>query len=976
MQTNKEHSPHKSISFLSLIAADMLQQYGGDMRDVTVVFPGKRAGMFLDREFPLLTDTPVWTPGYCTMNDLFLNLTHLQVADPVECICTLHAVMQDLLGAEYTETLDQFWSWGEVLMADFDDIDKHMGDARAIFTNIADSERLWSLDYLDEGQRQTLKHFFGKFSLESSTEMQRRFLNIWSHMHEIYTTLHTRLLAENKLWEGALFRHVAERMSAESNLVQKLLEGKRAVVFAGFNVLNDVEQSMMQAIDREGKARFYWDYDIYYTSLHKDHEAGFFMKQNLRKFKSAITDEAVFDNFRHLRDVTFIACTADNAAARIAGSWLQEHRQNDEAKTAVILCNEALMQPVLHAIPTSDCPVNVTMGFPVSDTPVHGILMALMRLQLEGYDLVRKRFRFPFEQTLRQQPLFELLVPEACFTYCGNSTPDLLRYLIGHIRTIAACYAKMEQPDIFEQLYSEAAFRIDRMLCHLLGMTTRTERPLMVLPTTLRRLLRPMMASAKIPFHSEPDKGLQVMGMLETRCLDFSHMLMLSVEENILPRNAGYNSFIPANLREAFGLTTPRHRIAVSAYYFYRLVQRANHLTCIYNESTGETGQHEMSRFLRQMLAETDIPIQTRWLRSKPAIKPAEVLKICKSPEVMLRLRQRYDQNLDSGDCIMLSPSAINIYMECPMRFYLDNVLRIRREEEQEDGISSAIIGNIFHDTAEFFYSWLQKETGTNVIAADMICEKNGAVRTVIDRKLQLMLHTAFDVCWFHPTTDFDRSKEFRKRFPKAGRTARDNEYKGTALITFDVLLRYLRNLLKYDARHAPFRIIGAENERTIELTVPVAGSTDYIRIKTGGRIDRIDEMDGHIRIVDYKTGIKKLPTNITMKEVTAQDCANHERYYLQTFLYALAELQHPEAVLPVKPILFFPAKAADKNYDPSVLLDKVAVSDFGRQCAEEFKEGLMDIVSDIFNPQKPFECTNNKDHCKFCKLQDICGNR
>lgn len=976
MQTNREQSPHKSTSFLGLIAADMLQQFGGDMRDVTVVFPGKRAGMFLDREFPLLTDKPVWTPKYCTMSDLFLSLTHLQVADPVECICTLHAVMQDLLGTAYTETLDQFWSWGEVLMADFDDIDKHMGDARAIFTNIADSERLWSLDYLDEGQRRTLKHFFGKFSLESSTEMQRRFLNIWSRMHDIYTTLHSRLLAENKLWEGALFRHVAEQMSVGSDLAQQLVEGKRAIVFAGFNVLNDVEQSMMQTIDREGKARFYWDYDVYYTSRHKDHEAGFFMKQNLRKFKSAITDEAAFDNFRHLHDVTFIACTADNAAARIAGSWLQEHQQNDETKTAVILCNEALMQPVLHAIPPSDYPVNVTMGFPVSDTPVHGILMALMRLQLEGYDLGRKRFRFSFEQTLRQQPLFELLDPEACFTYCGNSTPDLLRYLIGHVRTIAANYARMEQPDTFEQLYSEAAFRIDRMLGHLLDMTTRAERPLMVLPSTLRRLLRPMMASAKIPFHSKPDQGLQMMGMLETRCLDFSHMLMLSVEENILPRNTGYNSFIPANLREAFGLTTPRHRIAVSAYYFYRLVQRANHLTCIYNESTGETGQHEMSRFLRQMLAETDIPIQTQWLRSKPAAKPAEVLKICKSPEVMLRLRQRYDQNMDGGDCIMLSPSAINIYMECPMRFYLDNVLRIRREEEQEEGISAAVIGNIFHDTAEFFYSWLQKEVGTNVIAADMLCEKNGAVRDVIDRKLQLMLHTAFDVCWFHPTTDFDRSEEFRKHFPKAGQTARGNKYKGTALITFDVLMHYLRNLLKYDARHAPFRIIGAENERIVELAIPAAESSDYIRIKAGGRIDRIDEMDGHIRIVDYKTGIKKLPTNITMKEVTAQDCANHERYYLQTFLYALAELQHPEAVLPVKPTLFFPAKTADKSYDPSVLLDKVVVDDFGRQCAEEFKKGLTDIVSDIFNPQKSFECTDNKDHCKFCKLQDICGNR
>ena len=558
-------------SFLSLIAADMLAHFSNDMRDVMVVFPGKRAGMFLSRELAALSDKPVWTPQYCLMNDLFQSLTNIQIADPLEAICQLHSVMQEVLGEDYTETLDEFWSWGEVLMADFDDIDKHLANAQAIFTNIADQERLKNLDYLDDNQRETLERFFGHFSLQNSTRLQEKFLQTWDHMFEIYTRLHERLLAEGKLWEGALYRLVVEQMEADESLVGKLLEDKQAIVFAGFNVLNNVEEAMMSFIKREGKARFYWDYDIYYCNPAKDdneiNKAGYFMKQNLLKFPNAISEPEPFDNFSHLKDVTFIACTTDNAAARYANSWKGD---------AIILCNEALMQPVLHAIPESENEVNVTMGFPIADTPVYGIIMALLKLQIDGYDAERQRFRYPFEQTLRRQPRFELLDEKECLTYHGEDTTKLLDYLLVQLRQIALHYAQIEEPSLFEQLYSETVFHIDRMLCLLRNLIQSEAHPLVILPVTLRRLLRQMMTSTKIPFHSEPDRGLQLMGMLETRCLDFENILLLSVEEGNLPRNTRANSFIPESLREAFGMTTQKHRIAVYAYYFYRLEKQTS----------------------------------------------------------------------------------------------------------------------------------------------------------------------------------------------------------------------------------------------------------------------------------------------------------------------------------------------------------------------------------------------------------------
>ena len=996
-------------SFLSLIASDLLAHFTNDMRDVTVVFPGKRAGMFLSRELALLSDKPVWAPHYSTMGDLFQSLTTLQVADPLECICQLYGVMQEVLGADYTETLDEFWSWGEVLMADFDDIDKHLANAQAIFTNIADQERLKNLDYLDDRQRETLKRFFGRFSLEGSTRLQEKFLLTWSHMFEIYTLLHERLLADGKLWEGALYRHVTEQMKSDGSLVEKLLGGKRAIVFAGFNVLNNVEHALMSRTQGEGKALFYWDYDIYYCDPKTDYEAGYFMKQNLRDFPSAISDTAPFDNFSRLSDVTFIACTTDNAAARYVNSFLIEHlpltidhsaSQDEQPKNngqwsmvngqwsmvngqwsmvngqwSIILCNEALMQPVLHAIPESLAEVNVTMGFPISDTPVYGIVMALLKLQIEGYDADRGSFRYPFVQTLRRQPLFEFLNEEECFIHQGSNPTKLLDWLLRLLRQIAMHYAQIESPDIFEQLYSETTFRIDRMLC-LLRDSSLVALHSSLSPTTLRRLLHQMMTGTKIPFHSEPDRGLQMMGVLETRCLDFGHMLLLSVEEGNLPRSTHANSFIPESLREAFGMTTQRHRIAVYAYYFYRLVQRCEHLTCVYNESTNDGIQHEMSRFLRQMLAETDIPIRTLWLRSEPVVKSASPLEIRKTPEVMERLRQRYDQDMPDGEHLTLSPSAINTYMACPMQFYLNNVLRIRREDDPEEGISADIIGTIFHDTAEFFYEWLTGRTGSDTITADMLCEKNFAVKDAIHRELQRMLHTAFDVCWFHPCDAFDRSPELRRRFSKS--TTFGNTYKGTVLIAHDVLLRYLLELLRYDARHAPFRIIGAEEERTIAFQLQNA------RLRIGGRIDRIDVMNGRLRIVDYKTGSHEpQKEKIKMENVVSLE-KKHERYYLQTFLYALAEMEHrdtsssgePGGGLPIQPVLFFPIKAAASDYDPSLMIDGEVVDDFAAQHAETFREGLQNILADIFDPAKPFTCTGDSKTCEYCKLQQICGKK
>jgi ATP-dependent helicase/DNAse subunit B len=313
------------------------------------------------------------------------------------------------------------------------------------------------------------------------------------------------------------------------------------------------------------------------------------------------------------------------------------------------------------------------------------------------------------------------------------------------------------------------------------------------------------------------------------------------------------------------------------------------------------------------------------------------------------------------------------------MQFYLDKVLRIRQEDNPEEGLANNTIGTIFHDSAELFYDWLQKEFSTDTITADMLCKKieqDFVVRDVIKRQLQLILHVAFDVSWFNPFDGYDRMPELLRRLPKAKKIAPTNEYRGTVLIAHGVLKRYLLELIRYDASHAPFRIIGSEVERHLEIEIPSpSGSEENIKIKVGGRVDRIDEMGGRRRIVDYKTGTFKPEESVTMKKVMSSN-ESLMGYYRQLFTYSLAEAQKKETTMPIQPILFYPSQAADRKYEPSLNIAKKDIDDFATQHGEEFREGLQSIIADIFDPEKPFICNGNENSCKYCKLSMICGKK
>ena len=1010
-------------TFLSLVANDLLKRFGNNMHNVTVVFPGKRASLFLNQELALASDTPVWAPRYITMSDLFYSLSPYVKADPIDSIASLYQIFsKTILTEEIQEeySLDKFWGWGEIILSDFDDIDKHLADAEAIFSNVYEQMQLENLDYLTNEQKDTLQHFFKNFSAEGNSLIKERFLNVWSKMYQMYTDLRKEQMQAGTVYEGAIFRSVIERLKKDDTLLTSFLADRQTIVFAGFNVLNDVEHALMSAIQKQGKALFYWDYDSYYVE-NPEHEAGEFMRQNLKDFPCALGKEN-YDNLRHLQDVTFISCNTDNAAARYAHQWLTSLYEKNllpiegatgvvrgttecgsgptkgsgspfatvgsSGRGSVILCNENLLQPVLHSLPKQVGKVNITMGFPLTDAPIYSFVMALLSLQTDGFDLTQQRFRHPFVQVVQHHVYAPLLEEEQWLRYQATDNMQLLAYLIEMVEKVGVHFSEIQQPNVYEQLYIEAIFQTHRILTKFLQLTCRDKNPLVVQHITLRRLLRTLLCSTSIPFHGEPAHGLQVMGVLETRCLDFSHMLMLSVEEGMLPKNTQGNTMIPADIREAFGLTTPRHRIAVFSYYFYRLIQRTEHLTCVYNENCVGNNKHEMSRFLRQMLAETEIPIRTLWLRSETCIQDAQELSVPKTPEILDYMLKRYDINTSGKNAIPLSPSAINTYMTCPLKFFLTHVSGLRADVDPQEGLNAPLIGDIFHDTAELIYKRIMQRTGSNIIERSTLSELLNDMEGLIGPLLDIV----FDTIYFHPADRWQRTEEAWKMVCRDTRPG--NQYTGELIIIRRVLMQYLTNLLRYDLRHTPFRIIATETDRYFNITgpspqpspegkgsntnvtspissLPPGGVGGGLAVTTGGRIDRLDEQDGRIRVVDYKTGYH-MPSIKSMDDVT-NTAGKHEGYFLQAFLYSYAVLQNEKPQLPLVPALFYPGKAYKEDYDPTLTIDKKVIEDFA-PLADEFYEGLTLVVKQIFSPDYSFTQTPEVKDCANCDFKLLCG--
>ena len=633
-------------SFLEFVAEDIIRKYGTDLSRTAIVFPNKRASLFLNDALFRLVGKPLWSPAYITISDLFRRHSERRVADPIKLVCDLYRSYTEVTG--FDETLDHFYGWGQLLIADFDDIDKNMAPAEKVFANLRDIHELDDTSYLTDEQKAIIRKFFSNFTDDHNSQLKERFLRLWSQLGQIYKAFNQRLAEQGLAYEGALYRQVVED-TAQTFEYDRYL-------FVGFNLLQVVEQRLFTRLKKEGKAFFYWDFDHYYLRS----EAGHFIAQYLGDFPNELPDDDdIYRNFRRPKDIDFISAPTEDVQARYVSQWLtQKERIKAGRRTAIVLCNEGLLQTVVHCLPDEVKHVNITTGYPLQQSPFSSLVAHLFTLYQQGYDRQRQRFRRRYLDRFRRHPYARYITDEQLLT-CD--IPD--GKVVSHIAAIIRHIARNAQADANQSpLLGEALFRTYTLLNRLATLTANGD--LTVDIVTIQRLTMQLIQQATIPFHGEPAVGLQVMGVLETRNLDFDHVLLLSCNEGNMPRGVTDSSFIPYSIRRAYGLTTADHKVAIYAYYFHRLLSRAHDVTVVSSSATSNGQTAEMSRFLLQLLVEdSHHTIARHTLQTNQCIQLQHPHPIDKTAAVIDTLRQRFSTST-------LSPTAINRYMRCPLQFY------------------------------------------------------------------------------------------------------------------------------------------------------------------------------------------------------------------------------------------------------------------------------------------------------------------
>ncbi len=933
------------------------------MDRVWMVFPGRRAALYFNRFLAGLVTRPVWMPRVMTISELFHGFSGLRPADPLyvnmrlyRAYCRLHPE---------PEKFDDFYSWGEMVVNDFNEVDKYLVDPADLFRNIRSLREIDEhFNYLDESQREAVRWFWDAIPPEDQGDKRENFLRLWSILPGLYKALVSDLREAGLAYDGMIYREVAEQIRQGTDLP---CDADR-VCFVGFSALNTCEKTLFAHFRDRNLASFFWDYDSWYTGDSLQ-EAGFFIRENLLAFPQSDTgmDFSVLN--RPGREVQVIETSSRMEEARTVTSLLASipgAGEKDPSHTAVVMADESLLMPVMYSIPAGVDEINVTMGYPLKDAPVFPVLNALFRL-------LRNRRGSPDKPLLFSRDVLELLSQQMV----RDLDPAGCRELTDSIRRTNRLFVPVtglsEHPvlgflfrlppgdpgipafllEVLSRFFSHASqeertdeHRMTREFIYHVHESVRKLQELVGLEkldlslATYLSLLRRYLHRIRIPFEGEPLAGLQVMGLMETRSLDFRHVILLSAGEGLLPATRTSGSFIPYNLRKGFGLPVIEHQDSIFAYYFYRLIQRAEKVWLVYTGVDKGMVTGEASRFIHQMRYDSRIRIVDQRNRIPAGKTEQQPVRVAKDAAIMQLLNRYLDP---AGNRPSLSPTALNTYLDCSLRFYYRYLARIRELEEPEGQLDQAALGSLVHHAMKILYGQKAGQT----VEAEWLKQLEKETGT-----LEKALDQAFRDIWF-------KSSELPA-------------FEGNLLLAREVILEYLRTIIRYDHTQAPFRLLSLESPVYMDLRFTCREEERQVRI--GGTIDRVDLKDEVIRILDYKTGGNDLKyKGISSLFERARPARNHEVF--QTLLYSLVYREAIQPAAGIRPGLYFVRKMNQPAsscllYDSERKKELYELSEVGGS----FRQELADLLAELFDPAIPFEQVTERRICEYCPYRSVCN--
>ncbi|MBW6496924.1 MAG: PD-(D/E)XK nuclease family protein [Bacteroidales bacterium] len=956
------------LSFLEEVADHIFEKYPSDTGEICLVTPNRRAGLFLRKHFSKKVKQPTWSPAFLSIEDFVNRISGLQVADNLSLMFHFYEVYQSIEG-ERSESVDDFLRWGSVLLRDFDEIDAALEKPEELFAYLKDLKSIetWNPD--------------GK----ELTEFQQNYLDFFNKFSQYHQALRSYLGEKNMAYQGMSYRKAADNLKQNPDILPW-----KKVIFAGFNALNQAEESIIDTLKKAGLAEVISDSDPYYEDNPR-HEAGHFIRKYRKKWDIPFGEkkDSLFSNPKKVK-VLGIARNVNQA--QLAGNILDVNAGLPlNEQTALVLANENLLIPVLNALPERARAINITMGYPLAKTSLHGFFEALLQLHLTADRLnaahngqppafyYKDLLRFfsntcsalLYDPVTGQQKLDKLLraisqsnrtfyrfddlltLTEASEDFAGSfhflseNWPNEINLVIPALREISLrldSAFRQKGGESFDSLQKspffidfEALYYYGRILSRIESVLTGSQSIQSI--RTLWLIIKQTVAETRLAFSGEPVEGLQVMGMLETRNLDFKNIILISANEDVIPKGKSGNSFIPFEVKRKFGLQVHSDKDAVYAYHFYRLLQRAENVYLIYNTESGGMGSSEQSRFITQLQHELPDFNPTTELSSElvslsPAIKTGkEGISIIKDEEIMARLEQM--------GSFGLSPSALNTFIRCPLKFYLEKVARLREAEEVEETIEASTMGNVVHGVLEDLYSSFKKQ----VISPEMVSAMQDKVHELTIRR-------------------------FSEHYPEGDINS------GKNLLLFSLAKRQIENFLKWEHSRLQeaqqqgqlLTLIDTEAKLSGSIRVEVAGK--IAEVKISGKTDRIDKLGSTVRVIDYKTGkVDERALRIKVFDQLIEDVKYEKAFQVLAYTW-LYQHENPEETNVESGIFSM------RNLKSGFLKSEVDPKgpDAGLDPINEFGRLLQTLAERIMDPSEVFSQTEKQENCKFCPFQALCG--
>lgn len=916
----------------------------GDISDRCFVFPNRRAMVFFKKYLgaeAARAGRVSLAPQMLSINDFFFRAAGSRQSDRVQLLLDLYTCYKTV--CKNPEPLDEFVFWGDMILADFSDVDKYLVDAKDIFANIAQFKEMQDFSsYLSEGQKAAIERFVQNFSIRGEGSIKQAFQRIWDLLYPLYTAFNEYLTASGRAYEGMVYRRLAERLENESaaDIFPSRFEGCSSFVFVGLNTLCEAEKKVLRRLRNAHLAEFCWDYS---SSLIKapDGRASLFLSENVAEFPQAFEPDG--GTITSVPEIHVMSVPSGIGQAKQLPKILDELGAKG-LETAIVLPDETLLGGVLNSIPERFAQVNVTMGYPMGGSQIWSLLHDLSLVQMQMR--VRESGTYVYHrhvQSIFSNPVFKAALTEAEKEITERITADAKYYIpvedFGTEGLPALIFKKLDtvpeiganQMEVIRVIASRIKsipgmmLELDFAKHYYAAVERLSSLSLDIQPKTYYRLLGSLLSRSTVPFHGEPLSGLQIMGPLETRSLDFDNLVILSCNEGVFPRHSVGESFIPATLRQGFGLPTYELQDAMWAYYFYRSIQRASKVWLLYDSRTEMSRSGEESRFIKQLEMHFGLKLVHHSFNA-PAGGGSLPLPIEKTDEDIQAIRNA-----------TLSASSLQSYLSCPAKFYYHVVKHLKESEELNDSLDTGAIGRVLHSTMETLY----KRPGGR-----------------IDRAyLQSLLS---DRARIHGVVEEEIRKELRSI-----------EVSGRNLVYLDIIERYASKIVSRDLEKLGnlgldfFTVESLEQCKFLEI-----GGFKFV-----GILDRLDSfVPGVLRVVDYKTG-KVLDTDLEIDESNAAavvdalfgtDDAKRPKIALQLYLYdCIAEKHFARGRKRIVNSIYQTARVF-KEIPPEVeLCDTFRTLMSSR---------LQTLLEEIADPGVPFRRTENEKVCQWCDFKTICG--